>query len=238
MIEKSPCRSQLGRMLRMILEIRTKRFPDAGDLAETCEVSRRTVYRDLDALIAGGVPVHYRTDRRGYEIGSGFFLEPTRLEEEEILAMAIRSVLPALPLAAEARTGLAKVIQGLPEASRARCLRLLDVLEIPAVTTDSATFLELLALLEAGKHPRVIVADSEVPGAHQRILVLQDCRLIYGEAGWTLVGRALNAGVEELRIVVSSIVRVDAEGKWPVDSEAASIRIPTAFDERAHSSVG
>ena len=115
---------------------------------------------------------------------------------------------------------------------------MLDVLEIPAVTTDSATFLELLALLEAGKHPRVIVADSEVPGAHQRIFMLQDCRLIYGEAGWTLVGRALNAGVEELRIVVSSIVRVDAEGKWPVDSEAASIRIPTAFDERAHSSVG
>jgi hypothetical protein len=238
MSEKSSCRSQLGRMLRMILEIRTKRFPNAGNLAEACEVSRRTIYRDLDALIAGGVPVNYRADRRGYEIGSGFFLEPTRLEEEEVLALAIRAALPVLPLAAEAHTGLAKIVQSLPEASRGRCLKLLAALEIPMVPIASPLFFELLNLLAAGKPIRVVEAADEALGTPHTVILLKDGRLSYGGEGWLLTGRGLKPGAEELRIQVSHIVRVGPEGRWPVDSEAPLIRIPTAFDERAHSSVG
>ena len=64
MSEKSSCRSQLGRMLRMFLEIRTKRFPSVSDLAEACEVRRSTICRDAEVLA-----IAIRTAHTGLAIG-------------------------------------------------------------------------------------------------------------------------------------------------------------------------
>ena len=58
-------RSQLPRLLELIMAIQSDRFPNARVLAERCEVSRRTIYRDLETLAAAGIPVHYRPERQG-----------------------------------------------------------------------------------------------------------------------------------------------------------------------------
>src|SRR4051812_44163597 len=43
-------RSPLTRLLQLILVLQDGRYPNAGALAQWCGVSRRTIYRDLEAL--------------------------------------------------------------------------------------------------------------------------------------------------------------------------------------------
>lgn len=128
-------RTQLARLLQLILAIQSGRHPNANQLASLCEVSRRTIYRDLDALIRAGVPVRYRTDRQGYELGSNFFLEPTRLEEDEAAALLLQTHRDGLPdwpsLRNKAELAALKCARGLPEEVRRRVLALAELLETP-----------------------------------------------------------------------------------------------------------
>ena len=46
------------RLLSILLLLQTRGRVTAGRLAEMLEVSERTIYRDLDALSAAGIPVY------------------------------------------------------------------------------------------------------------------------------------------------------------------------------------
>ena len=61
-------RSQVIRMLRLIVALRSDRCPNASELAELCGVSRRTICRDLDTIRAAGVPVLLLGNKLGYQI--------------------------------------------------------------------------------------------------------------------------------------------------------------------------
>ena len=124
MAEKLVSRAQLSRMLRLLVDLRAGRFPNADELARSGEVSRRTVFRDLEALVEAGVPCATARTGAGTTWGRGFFLPPVMLEESEALALAARAFAPATgePAAdaAEARRAMRKVVAGLPDPTRAR----------------------------------------------------------------------------------------------------------------------
>ena len=54
-----------ARLLELLLLLQGRRAATASELAEALEVSTRTVYRDVAALAAGGVPVYTEQGRRG-----------------------------------------------------------------------------------------------------------------------------------------------------------------------------
>ena len=54
-----------ARLLELLLLLQVRRAATAGELAEVLEVSARTVYRDIAALSAAGVPVYTEQGRRG-----------------------------------------------------------------------------------------------------------------------------------------------------------------------------
>jgi predicted DNA-binding transcriptional regulator YafY len=58
----------------------------ACDLAQSQGVSLRTIYRDIDALVAAGVPVH-GTKGAGYRMGRDLALPPLHLSESELEAL-------------------------------------------------------------------------------------------------------------------------------------------------------
>ncbi len=110
------------RLLSILMLLQRYRQMTARDLSERLEVSERTIYRDLEALSASGVPLYAE---RG--VGGGWFLpEEYRanlpaLSEEELRALMLANpqrLLADLGLEQVAETALTKLVAGLPAPSR------------------------------------------------------------------------------------------------------------------------
>jgi len=60
--------NRVDRLSAILTHLQSKKIVTAAEIAERFEISIRTVYRDINALIEGGVPI-------GAEAGIGYFLE-------------------------------------------------------------------------------------------------------------------------------------------------------------------
>lgn len=78
--------SRKDRLYQLIQILKDGGLHRASDLAETVGVSLRTLYRDMDTLVASGVPV--RGERGvGYQITAAFTLPPLNLTKAELEAL-------------------------------------------------------------------------------------------------------------------------------------------------------
>ena len=75
------------RLFQIVQILRRRRLTTARHLAETLEISERTVYRDVRDLIASGVPVEGEAGV-GYRL-RGFELPPLMFSPEEIEALVL-----------------------------------------------------------------------------------------------------------------------------------------------------
>jgi predicted DNA-binding transcriptional regulator YafY len=78
------------RLFRIVLMLGRGRAVTARRLAETLEVSERTIYRDMADLVASGVPVDGAAGV-GYIMRRGFHLPPLMFDAEELAALALGS---------------------------------------------------------------------------------------------------------------------------------------------------
>ncbi len=74
------------RLFDIIQILRDGKLHRAQDIAEACEVSVRTIYRDMDTLVASGVPVSGERGV-GYMITEAISLPPLTLTTAELEAM-------------------------------------------------------------------------------------------------------------------------------------------------------
>ncbi len=74
--------NRTDRLLALILELQRGGPRTAAALAARFETSKRTIYRDLDALGEAGVPL-ISTPGRGYELDPEYFLPPLRFTSDE-----------------------------------------------------------------------------------------------------------------------------------------------------------
>ncbi|WP_327172493.1 WYL domain-containing protein [Streptomyces sp. NBC_01336] len=110
------------RLLSILLLLQTRRLVPATELAERLDVSVRTIYRDIEALSASGVPVYAERGRHGgIALLPGFRTEVTGLTADEsraLFVLAADGAHAALGLDEAIGSALRKVMAALPAPHR------------------------------------------------------------------------------------------------------------------------
>ena len=138
------------RLFQIVQLIRSRRLTTAAQLSERLEISQRSVYRDIAALQAQGVPIEGEAGV-GYRMRRGFELPPLMftVREAEALVASVRVAQSRIDteLAARAEDALAKILGALPAAERIAA----ETLSIYAMSVgpDNATRLRLAQLRQA-----------------------------------------------------------------------------------------
>jgi len=109
------------RLFRLVQLLRARRFATAKFLAESLEVSERTVYRDVRDLSLSGVPIEGEAGV-GYALRRDFDLPPLMFDYEEIEALTAGARMvqawSSPKLARAAQAALDKIAAALPNEKR------------------------------------------------------------------------------------------------------------------------
>lgn len=110
------------RLLSILLLLQTRGRVPATELARRLEVTPRTIYRDVEALSAAGVPVYAERGRLGgIELLPGFRTDVTGMTGDEaraLFVLATSCAHNALGLDAALSSALRKVMAALPSTHR------------------------------------------------------------------------------------------------------------------------
>lgn len=111
------------RLLSLLLLLQSRGKLTAEELANELEVSVRTIYRDLDALSAAGVPVYAdRGPGGGCMLLDNYQTKLTGLREDEVRALFMAgapTALAELGFGAELKTAMLKLLAALPSERQA-----------------------------------------------------------------------------------------------------------------------
>jgi predicted DNA-binding transcriptional regulator YafY len=116
-----------SRLLSILTTLQARGQVTAPELAEACEVSVRTIYRDIDALAAAGVPVYAdRGAEGGYRLLDGYRVRLNGLSQPEAEALFMAGLpgpaaalgLDAAMIAAQTKLMAALPANLRPDASR------------------------------------------------------------------------------------------------------------------------
>jgi len=110
------------RLLSILILLQTRGRMTAQRLADELEVSERTIYRDMDALSAAGIPVYTeRGPGGGCALMDHYRTNLTGLTEEEVqafLMLSIPSPLAKLGVSQELKAALLKLSASLPTSQQ------------------------------------------------------------------------------------------------------------------------
>src|SRR5262245_41796934 len=78
--------NRIDRLTAILIQLQSKKVVKAEEISERFEISLRTVYRDVKALMEAGVPIGSEAGK-GYFIVDGFHLPPVMFTQEEASSM-------------------------------------------------------------------------------------------------------------------------------------------------------
>ncbi|MCI0750991.1 MAG: YafY family transcriptional regulator [Flammeovirgaceae bacterium] len=80
--------NRIDRLTAILIQLQTKRVVKAEEIADRFEISLRTVYRDVKALMEAGVPIGSEAGK-GYFIVDGYHLPPVMFTQDEASSMLL-----------------------------------------------------------------------------------------------------------------------------------------------------
>ncbi|MEU1359912.1 YafY family protein [Micromonospora zamorensis] len=183
-----------SRLISLLLLLQARGSMTAGELARELEVSERTVYRDVLALSAAGVPVYADRGRAGgYRLLGGYRTRLTGLTRDEAEALFL-SGLPGpagdMGLADAVAAAELKVLAALPPALRDAPARAGQrfYLDVPGWFRETAPPPWLTELARAVWRDRVVELRYR-RGDREVTRRVQPYGLVLKSGVWYLVGR-------------------------------------------------
>ena len=186
--------SRIYRLLRLITLLQGGRGYSADELAAELEVSRRTIFRDLNMLEMAHIPYYYDSQSPGYRISKHFFLPPINLTLTESLAILmmtgrLRSG-GRLPLMAQAARAAMKVESALPTGIREHVGGVLDRMHVSLGPVSGHeglddTFNELTGAIVERKVCRLVYISFHE--AKQITTTIQPLRMAFIRRAWYLI---------------------------------------------------
>ncbi|MEU7927141.1 WYL domain-containing protein [Micromonospora sp. NPDC049801] len=183
-----------SRLISLLLLLQARGSMTAGELAHELEVSERTVYRDVLALSAAGVPVYADRGRAGgYRLLGGYRTRLTGLNRDEAEALFLAGLPgPAgdMGLADAVAAAELKVLAALPPALRDAPVRTGQRfhLDVPGWFQETPPPPWLTELARAVWGDRVVRLRYR-RGGDEVTRHLQPYGLVLKNATWYLVGR-------------------------------------------------
>ncbi|PTW60961.1 putative DNA-binding transcriptional regulator YafY [Breoghania corrubedonensis] len=205
----------IERALGILLMLTGGKLVSAIALAERFEVTPRTIYRDIDRLLALGIPVEAeRGAEGGYRLASGFIQPPVALSRNEtaalLIALALVRGLRATPLSNDLETAERKLVAALPRSVHdllANAERIIGIEPMPGDIFHHGTtsapaddwqaaldrFMEGLLLSRRVRFDHHNPA-RDVARAHE----VEPQGILFDRNHWYLAGRSLEAGALRL----------------------------------------
>jgi predicted DNA-binding transcriptional regulator YafY len=224
--------NRTDRLLALLLELQARGTARGEDLARHFEVSLRTIYRDLEALAEGGVPI-LATPGKGYELMPGYFLPPLHLTADEAAALALGTDLirqrvdPALQGAVD--DARRKLDAALPPEKRAAVARWRQELNFlpPRRRGDQRRLEQMRRAVQEHRVVRLLYRGYRQPAAEPR--EVEPVSLVYLNETWHLAGycRLREAGrffrldrIDDLRLTAERFERGTRHDLRPGDDAA------------------
>ncbi|HEY3063157.1 MAG TPA: YafY family protein [Chloroflexota bacterium] len=216
------------RLLGMLLLLDDHRRMTAGALAERLEVSTRTIYRDLDALSAAGVPIYAERGNGGACcLPQGYRVRLNGLSEAEVQALSLAAparILSDLGLTEHAAAAARKLIRALPDALRspAESARSRILVDASGWDAPSEPVSQLGALQQAVWHDQRVAIDYTRADGTSVERMVDPLGLVAKGSVWYLVA-SVGGQVRTYRAARVSAVRPTGEAaSRPAGFELAS----------------
>jgi proteasome accessory factor B len=189
--------SRISRLVQLLGLLQAGKGHNAGELAAACDVSRRTIFRDLDVLRRAGVPLLFDDEHSAYRIPGTYFLPPTNFTTEEALAVIVlcyeMGSSSRLPFYEAAQSAALKLEGSLPGRVREQLRELSAAVQIKLEPSNRLSgqmpiYRQLLAAI-ATRRPVSIVYESFSDEQTMR-LKLCPYRMLFSRRSWYVIGRS------------------------------------------------
>jgi len=189
--------SRVYRLLKLIGLLQAGRGYNSDALAEACQVSRRTIFRDLGLLRVSGLPLAFDDIDQRYRLPVAAYLPPTDFTAEEALAMIVLCQElgdgQGLPFLGPARTAAAKLESSLPLEMREHLRGVVGAIEIrppPSNPLAGHTAVYQQLLTAVAQHRAVRISYHSLAERQRICTRLSPYRLVFSRRSWYVIGRS------------------------------------------------
>lgn len=209
----------------ILATIQSKGMATAGELADVCEVSVRTIYRDVDALGASGIPIYSeRGSSGGYRLLDGYRIRLNGLsaaEAETLLLVGLAQQAADLGLGTTVAATRSKLLSALPADTVRQVEKLRFHLDATAWFDEAEAAPHLPLVASAVRHERPIrmVYQGRKGGSTRRV---EPLGLVLKGGIWYLVAQA-DDGPRTFRVSrMSNVELLDGSFPYPDGFELAA----------------
>lgn len=191
--------NRIDRVSAILIQLQSKKFVTAEEIASRFDISKRTAYRDLKALEEAGVPVGAEPGK-GYFLIDGFHLPPvmftTREASSLLTAEKIVEKIADKSVNEQYKSAMYKIRAVLPEKEKHYLDRLdtnIEIFHFPPAVSPEAPNNYILDVQHALVNKKVLKIDYRA-GYNEELVrnrLVEPVGLCFYSMGWHLIGFCL-----------------------------------------------